>query len=121
MEDTTLFIPLTRESMRKAIARSRSKRPHVKILNIETRTYSVTSSRGAERYTCQLGHAQGRLLGRCECPAGERGVVCYHLAAAAGVATGIKKMRQLAEEKAMDERHGIRREGRRAFINGLEI
>jgi hypothetical protein len=110
------FIELTRSNTRKAVERARRVRPRVTIISVAERTYRVSGSKG-DHYVCQLAHGQGRLLGACDCKAGEAGQVCYHLAAVAGVATGIKAARKLAAERAA----GIRREGKRIYAGALEV
>jgi hypothetical protein len=121
MQDTT-FIEINRQNTRKAVQRARERRPHVRCLSVQDRIYSVSASSGnGERYICRLAAAGGKLLGACECLGSERGRICYHLAACAGFASGIKKARRLAEERALDARHGIRREGRRAWVGAIEV
>jgi hypothetical protein len=95
MQDTTLFLELTRANMRRAIERSRERRPRVKVISVADRVYSVSSSSGnGDCYIVRLSAGLGRLLASCECKGAQAGAVCYHVVAAAGCATGIKQMRK---------------------------
>jgi uncharacterized Zn finger protein len=115
MQDTT-FLELTHTTTRRAAARARQMRPRVSIISVPERTYRVSGSQG-DHYTVRLSAGNGRLLGSCECKGAQGGKVCYHIAACAGVATGIKQARRLALERAA----GLRRVGKRVFAGAIEI
>jgi hypothetical protein len=87
------MIRLERNKMENAILKAKAVRPRVKFL--ADRTFSVSGSRG-NAYTVRFAVANGQRLGECDCPAGQSGHVCYHIAAAAAVNIGIQGMRRQA-------------------------
>lgn len=86
----------SRDQMAKAIERARERKPFVRVVGY--RWYLVQSSDGTQTYTIHFYDRgiPGRLLSECTCPAGERGLVCYHVAGAAAVHLGIESMRRAA-------------------------
>lgn len=82
------------EQMTKAIKRAHQLRPFVRVRGF--RWYEVQSSNGEEIYTLHFYKSGGRRYGECNCKGGQRGLVCYHLAASAAVHIGIASMRKAA-------------------------
>jgi hypothetical protein len=91
------FIELTNSNVKRAVERARQMRPHVSPVSVADRVYRCSGSRQGAFYTVRLAAGNGRLLGSCECEGGRSGRVCYHLAAVAGVAIGIKAMRKAVQ------------------------
>jgi hypothetical protein len=77
------MIPLTPENTQKAIERCKILKPKVRY--IKDRLFVVHSSRNSNVYHVKFDVLNGERLGQCECPASERGLVCYHIAASAAV------------------------------------
>lgn len=75
------MIELTKENTAKAVERCRELKPKVSF--IADRTFAVKSANNANTYTVRFNVENGKKLGLCECKASERGLVCYHLVAAA--------------------------------------
>lgn len=86
------MIKLERNKMTNAIKRARTIRPFVKWLG--GRQYTVTSSDRQSTYQVRFAVANGAKLAECNCKAGEAGMVCYHVAAAAAVNIAIASMKQ---------------------------
>jgi hypothetical protein len=84
----------SKEQMARAIKRARQLKPFVRVRGF--RWYEVQSSNGDSVYTIHFYKRAGQKLGECNCKAGERGLVCYHLAGAAAVHIGIASMRRAA-------------------------
>ena len=84
----------SKEQMAKAIKRARQLKPFVRVRGF--RWYEVKSSNGANIYTIHFYKNGRQRLGECNCKAGERGLVCYHLAASAAIHIGIASMRKAA-------------------------
>jgi hypothetical protein len=87
------MIELQASKMTKAIERARAIRPRVTVISAAERAYSVTGSKG-DVYTVKFAVADGQKLAECTCKAGQRGQICYHLAAAAQVNVMIQSMRK---------------------------
>lgn len=87
------MIKLESKTMTKAIERAKAIHPKVRVISATDRVYAVTGSRG-NAYTVRFVVANGLKLGSCDCPAGQRGQMCYHVAAGAAVNIGIQGMRQ---------------------------
>ena len=92
------MIKLETTKMQNAIRKARQLRPRVRMIG--ERLYAVSGSQGN---TYQVGFAvakdaQGNRvkLGECNCKAGESGMACYHLAAAAALNIGVMSMRRAA-------------------------
>jgi len=103
------MIKLQADKMTKAIERSKAQHPRVRVVSASERTYSVTGSQG-NAYTVKFVVVNGLRLGECDCPAGRREQVCYHLASAAQVNVMTQSMRQGASVPAVsyaDERAGL--------------
>ena len=73
------MIRITSESMRRAIARAKVMRPHVRMVG--ERVYEDSGSKSAT-YTVTFAVANGMKLASCSCPAGEAEMICYHMAGA---------------------------------------
>ena len=58
------------------------------------RMYYVTNRTNGQRYTVNFVVRTGRRFGGCTCPAGERGIPCKHLAAAAALHVCLAEQRQ---------------------------
>lgn len=84
----------SKEQMEKAIKRSRQLKPFVRVRGF--RWYEVKSSNGANIYTIHFYKAGKQRLAECNCKAGERGLICYHVAGAVAVHIGIASMRKAA-------------------------
>ena len=84
----------SKEQMARAIKRARQLRPFVRVRGF--RWYEVKSGNGDSVYTIHFYKRGRQKLGECTCKAGERGLVCYHLAASAAVHIGICHMRRAA-------------------------
>ena len=84
----------SKEQMAKAIQRARQLKPFVRYVGF--RWYEVKSSNGDAVYTIHFYKRGRQRLGECNCKAGERGLVCYHIAGAVAVHIGIAAMRRAA-------------------------
>jgi hypothetical protein len=84
----------SKEQMSKAIKRARQLKPFVRVRGF--RWYEVKSSNNDSIYTVHFYKVGRQRLGECNCKAGERDLVCYHLAGAAAVHIGIAAMRRAA-------------------------
>jgi hypothetical protein len=84
----------SREQMSKAIKRAYQLKPFVRVRGF--RWYEVKSSNGENIYTVHFYKNGRQRLGECNCKAGERGLICYHMAGAAAVHIGIASMRKAA-------------------------
>jgi hypothetical protein len=90
------MIKLERAKMMKAIERAKAIHPRVKWMG--GRTFHVSSSDRTHVYKVQFAVINGQKMGECSCKAGERGMMCFHIAAAASVNIGIQRMRQIQAE-----------------------
>ncbi|MDT7542795.1 MAG: hypothetical protein QOE33_2699 [Acidobacteriota bacterium] len=84
----------SRAQMSKAIKRAYKLKPFVRVRGF--RWYEVQSSNGENIYTVHFYKNGRQRLGECNCKAGERGLICYHMAGAAAVHIGIASMRKAA-------------------------
>ncbi len=84
----------SKEQMAKAIKRARQLKPFVRVRGF--RWYEVKSSNGEDVYTIHFYKRGRQKLGECNCKAGERGFICYHMAASVAVHIGIASMRRAA-------------------------
>jgi hypothetical protein len=84
----------SKEQMMRAIKRARQLKPFVRVRGF--RWYEVQSGNNDSVYTIHFYKNGRQKLGECNCKAGERGLVCYHLAGAAAVHIGIASMRKAA-------------------------
>jgi hypothetical protein len=78
------MIKLQADKMTKAIQRAKAIRPRVTVISASERIYSVTGSK-ANVYTVRFSVAGGMKLAECDCKAGQKNQICYHVAAAAQV------------------------------------
>lgn len=88
------MIALTTDKLQNAIARAKQLRPTVRFLG--ERHFVVCSSRNRNEYEVRFAVVNGVKQGQCSCRAGQEGMPCYHLAAAASVNIGVAAMRQRA-------------------------
>ncbi len=77
------MIRLTTENTVKAIKRCKELKPKVKFL--KDRMFVVYSANNSNVYHVEFDVKNGEKFGSCECAASEKGLICYHLAAAATV------------------------------------
>lgn len=75
------MIRLTKENTAKAVERCRQLKPTVRF--IEDRQFAVFSANNDNVYKVKLDVKNGQKFGQCECMASQKGLVCYHLLAAA--------------------------------------
>jgi len=89
-----MFVLKTKTQLDKAIARARQLRPRVEFDAFGR--YRVSGTKGGY-YTviCKRSENNYRLV-ECTCKGGERGLVCYHAAAALALHTGLARQRQAA-------------------------
>lgn len=92
------MIKLETAKMTKAIERAKAIRPRVRVISADKRIYSVwRRERHVETaYTVRFAVAGGLKLAECDCKAGVRGQMCYHIAAAAQVNVMTQSMRRQA-------------------------
>jgi ribosomal protein L39E len=84
----------SKDQMAKAIKRARQLKPFVRVRGF--RWYEVKSSNNDSVYTVHFYKSGKQKLAECNCEAGKRGLVCYHIAGAAAVHIGIASMRRAA-------------------------
>lgn len=77
------MIRLTITNTARAIERCKELKPKVKFL--KDRVYVVYSANNSNVYHVKFDVKNGEKFGACECAASEKGLICYHLAAAATV------------------------------------
>jgi hypothetical protein len=77
------MIKLTKENTVRAIERCKQLKPKVRF--VADRTFKVESANNPNIYQVTFDVRNGNKLGACQCKAAERGLVCYHIAAAAAV------------------------------------
>ena len=89
-----MFILKTKTQLEKAIAKAKQIRPRVEFDTFGR--YRVSGSKGGF-YTviCKKLDNNYRLV-ECTCKGGEKGLVCYHAAAALALHTGLARQRQTA-------------------------
>lgn len=87
-----MFILKAKAQLTKAIEKAKKLRPSVKFDHFGR--YRVSGSRGGY-YTviCKKSDNNFRLV-ECTCKGGEKGLVCYHAAAALALHTGLARQRQ---------------------------
>jgi hypothetical protein len=86
------MIELTRDKMTNAIARAKQIHPFVMVLG--ERQFAIESKSTLETYHIRFFVNGARKLASCTCPAGRKGMVCYHVAAAAAVNIGLQRLRR---------------------------
>ena len=86
------MLNLEPKKMQKAIERAKAIHPKVKPISVTDRTYAVTGSKG-DTYTVKFVVVNGLRLAECNCAAGRKGMMCYHVSAAAAVNMGLQGMR----------------------------
>jgi hypothetical protein len=77
------MIKLTAENTARAIERCRQLKPKVRF--VADRTFSVKSANNDNAYTVRFEVRNGEKFGVCECKAGEKSRICYHIIGAATV------------------------------------
>ena len=87
------MIKLEAKTMQRAIERAKAIHPKVRVISASDRVYAVTGSRG-NAYTVKFTVVNGLKLASCDCPAGQRGQMCYHIASASQVNVMVQSMRQ---------------------------
>ena len=85
-----MFILKGIEQLQSAIEKARKTRPTVKFRSFGN--YSVRGSKGWYTVICRKDE-KGNKTVACECKGAEKGLVCYHSAAALAVHTGIARQR----------------------------
>jgi hypothetical protein len=75
------MIKLTADNTTKAIERCKKLKPIVRF--ITERTFTVESANNSNVYLVSFDVKDGQKFGQCECKASEKGLVCYHIVAAA--------------------------------------
>jgi hypothetical protein len=75
------MIRLTTENTQKAVAKCKQLKPRVKF--IQDRLFVVYSSNNSNVYQVSFDVKNGEKFGQCECRAGGKGLVCYHIVAGA--------------------------------------
>jgi len=66
--------------LEKAIAKARTVKPMVRVNNFGS--YTVTNKATGATYAVSCEKRNGQRFASCSCRAGERGLACYHVAAA---------------------------------------
>lgn len=75
------MIKLTTENTVRAIEKCRKLKPKVNF--IADRVFAVQSANNGNSYTIRFEVKDGEKFGQCECKASEKGLICYHIIAAA--------------------------------------
>lgn len=88
-----MFILKTKTQLEKAIAKARKVRCAVKFQSFGT--YSVKGSNGFYTVTCKKD-SDGNKVVSCECKGAEKGLVCYHSAAALSLHVGLARQQATA-------------------------
>ncbi len=88
-----MFILTAKTQLEKAIAKAKKIKVQVKFNSFGN--YSVKGSTGFYNVICRKD-AQGNRIVECGCKGAEKGLVCYHSAAALSLHVGLAKQRQTA-------------------------
>lgn len=114
------MIRLEANKMQKAIERAKAIHPRVKYAG--ERTYTVTGSRG-NTYTVRFAVVSGMRLGECDCPAGQAGMMCFHIASACLVNIMVQSMRKQVAQPASHALAGVlvKVPGRSLKIDGWDL
>jgi hypothetical protein len=80
-KEETKMIKLTTENTAKAIERCKKLKPTVRF--VAERTFSVQSANNANSYIVRFDVKDGEKFGQCECKAGAKSMICYHIIAGA--------------------------------------
>lgn len=92
METKQMFILKAKEQLEKAIGKAKQIRPQVKFNYFGQ--YRVSGSKGGYyTVTCKISNNGYRAV-ECTCKGGEKGLVCYHAAAALSLHIGLARQRQ---------------------------
>lgn len=86
------MVEINRNNMTNAIARAKQIHPFVMVLG--ERQFAVESKTTLETYQIRFFVNGKRKLAACTCPAGKKGMVCYHVAAAAAVNIGLQRLKR---------------------------
>jgi hypothetical protein len=103
------------DKMTKAIERAKAAHPRVKWLG--ERAYTVSSSDGQRLYTVRFEVTSGNKFAACNCKAGQAGMLCYHVAAAASVNIAVASIRRQAAQAAAPVVEGKRVAGSTRMIS----
>lgn len=77
------MIEITKENIEKAIAKARTTKPLVKV--IQFRLYSVTNKETGANYSVKFTKINGKKFAECDCKSGQAGkYLCYHVGASIG-------------------------------------
>jgi len=88
-----MFILKGIEQLEKAIAKAKKLRPRVEFDCFGR--YRVSGSRGFYTVECRKDESGNKVVA-CGCKGAEKGLVCYHSAAALSLHVGLAKQRQTA-------------------------
>ena len=88
-----MFILKTKTQLEKAIAKAKKVRCAVKFRSFGN--YSVKGSTGFYTVLCHKDADGNKVVG-CECKGAEKGLVCYHSAAALSLHVGLARQQQTA-------------------------
>jgi uncharacterized Zn finger protein len=87
------MLKLQRDKMTNAIARAKQVHPRVRVIDAANRVYAVSGSNGGE-YAVKFHVINGEKFSECDCAAGRKAQMCYHVASAAVVNIAVQSMRQ---------------------------
>jgi hypothetical protein len=88
-----MYILESAKQLEKAIIKAKKRRATVKFISFGV--YSVKGSNGFYTVKCERG-AHGEKTVACTCKGAEKGLVCYHSAAALSLHVGLARQRQTA-------------------------
>ncbi len=115
------MIRLDSAKMKNAIARAKTVRPRV--TRTGDRSYTVTSSDRTRHYTVNFAVTNGHKLAECDCKAGQAGMICLHVAAAAAVNIAVHSNYSRPSSSPKDSADGIpiKRPGSAVTIEGWTV
>jgi len=87
------MLKLEPNKMQKAIERAKTIRPRVTVISAAERTYSITGSKG-KTYNVRFVIVNCLRLAECNCKAGQRDKMSFHVAGASQVNVMVQSMRQ---------------------------
>ncbi len=70
-------------AMHRATAKARIAKPFVRVT--AWRRYEVTNKKSGATYHVEFDVRNGKRLASCDCKAGQRETLCYHVASSAGI------------------------------------
>jgi len=86
------MVEINKSNMQNAIAKAKKIHPFVMVLG--KRQFAIESKSTLETYQIRFFVNGSRKLATCTCPAGRKGMVCYHVAAAAAVNIGLQRLQR---------------------------